>query len=154
MGVTVALPLLDAMVPAATALAQTAARPVRRFGAVYVPHGLLYSQWVPATAGPAFEFSADPQTARAVPRSPDRDQRLVGGTDGPERRSRGRAGRVSVRQRAAEADREHGRARRITVDQVIAKAAGQTTVFPSMELASRISPRRSARATPATTAST
>ena len=57
MGVTVALPLLDAMVPAATALAQTAARPVRRFGAVYVPHGLLYSQWVPATAGPEFEFS-------------------------------------------------------------------------------------------------
>jgi len=57
MGVTVALPLLDAMVPAATVLAQTPARPVRRFGAVYVPHGLLYSQWVPATAGPGFEFS-------------------------------------------------------------------------------------------------
>ena len=39
MGATVALPLLDAMIPAATLLAQTAAKPVRRFGAVYSPNG-------------------------------------------------------------------------------------------------------------------
>ena len=39
MGVTVALPLLDAMVPASTALAATAANPRSRFGAVYIPNG-------------------------------------------------------------------------------------------------------------------
>ena len=39
MGATVALPLLDAMVPSMTALAQTAANPVRRLGFVYIPMG-------------------------------------------------------------------------------------------------------------------
>ena len=47
-GVTMALPLLDAMVPALTATARTAANPVRRFGAVYVPHGKILDQWTPA----------------------------------------------------------------------------------------------------------
>ena len=37
-GVTLALPLLDAMVPAATALAQTAASPTLRVGFFYIPH--------------------------------------------------------------------------------------------------------------------
>ena len=40
MGVTLALPLLDAMVPALSALTKTAASPVRRFSAVYVPNGI------------------------------------------------------------------------------------------------------------------
>jgi len=39
MGVTLALPLLDSMVPAFTALASTAANPQRRFGAIFVPLG-------------------------------------------------------------------------------------------------------------------
>ena len=39
-GTAMALPLLDAMVPALTATAQTAAKPVKRFGVVYVPNGL------------------------------------------------------------------------------------------------------------------
>ncbi|HEX6316844.1 MAG TPA: DUF1552 domain-containing protein, partial [Gemmatimonadaceae bacterium] len=55
MGATVALPFLDAMVPALGA--QAAARPVRRFGAIYVPHGLLPSHWTPASTGVNFEFS-------------------------------------------------------------------------------------------------
>jgi hypothetical protein len=38
-GATLALPLLDSMVPALTALAQTAAAPVKRFGVFYVPRG-------------------------------------------------------------------------------------------------------------------
>src|SRR5690606_30468527 len=57
MGAGLALPFLDAMVPAATALAQTAARPVRRFGAVFVPMGELPGHWTPATTGSGFEFS-------------------------------------------------------------------------------------------------
>src|SRR3546814_120690 len=55
-GVTLALPLLDAMVPAATALAQTAASPIRRAGFIYLPHGFIMDDWTPATAGADFEF--------------------------------------------------------------------------------------------------
>jgi hypothetical protein len=47
MGVTLALPLLDPMVPALTATAQTAANPRRRFGAVFVPHGERPGYWTP-----------------------------------------------------------------------------------------------------------
>ena len=45
---TLALPLLDAMIPAATALAQTAAKPVRRLGFVYIPMGCDHGRWTPA----------------------------------------------------------------------------------------------------------
>ena len=40
MGATIALPLLDSMIPALTATVKTAARPIRRFAAVYVPMGV------------------------------------------------------------------------------------------------------------------
>lgn len=46
-GVTVALPLLESMVPAATPLDQTAARPVRRLGFVFMPMGCDQSRWTP-----------------------------------------------------------------------------------------------------------
>ena len=57
LGTALALPLLDGMVPALTALAQTAARPKPRLGVVYVPHGAVMSNWTPAVEGPAFEFT-------------------------------------------------------------------------------------------------
>jgi hypothetical protein len=50
-GVALGLPLLDAMIPAATALAQTAAVPPRRFFAGFVPHGAAPGYWVPETEG-------------------------------------------------------------------------------------------------------
>ena len=56
-GVVVALPLLDSMVPASTALAQTAANPRTRFGAIYFPHGATMDKWTPAKDGSNFEFS-------------------------------------------------------------------------------------------------
>ena len=56
-GACVALPLLDGMVPALAAGQRTAATPVRRFGAVYVPNGMWMKQWTPATEGAAFELS-------------------------------------------------------------------------------------------------
>ncbi len=43
-GATVALPLLDAMIPARTALAQTAAAPKPRMGFIYFPHGAIMEQ--------------------------------------------------------------------------------------------------------------
>ena len=50
-GVSLALPLLDSMIPAATLLGQTAARPRTRLGCIYVPHGAIMSKWTPATEG-------------------------------------------------------------------------------------------------------
>src|SRR5262245_35814228 len=47
-GAALALPLLDAMVPAMTALASTAAAPVRRLGFVFIPMGCDLSRWTPA----------------------------------------------------------------------------------------------------------
>ena len=55
-GVTIALPLLDAMLPAGTALAQTAAAPSPRLGFVYFPHGALQDEWQPKTVGRDFDF--------------------------------------------------------------------------------------------------
>ena len=72
LGATVALPLLDAMVPAAPALAQTAASPARRLGFVYVPNGVIQEQWVPAATGAGFDFSPI-----LSPLAPFRDRLLV-----------------------------------------------------------------------------
>jgi Protein of unknown function (DUF1552) len=47
MGATLALPLLDAMVPSMTALAKTAAEPVRRLGFIYMPMGCDIIRWTP-----------------------------------------------------------------------------------------------------------
>jgi len=51
MGVTMSLPLLDAMVPASTALAQTAARPQVRLGLCFIPHGAGMNQGTPPGVG-------------------------------------------------------------------------------------------------------
>jgi Protein of unknown function (DUF1552) len=55
MGATVALPLLDAMLPAHTALAATA-RPMPRMAFVYFPHGAIMNQWTPAESGRHFQL--------------------------------------------------------------------------------------------------
>ena len=54
---SLALPLLDGMVPAFAATRNTAANPVRRFGAIYVPNGVEMRAWTPAGAGTALELS-------------------------------------------------------------------------------------------------
>src|SRR6195256_157854 len=56
-GTAIALPLLDAMVPALTAAQNTPAKAVRRFGVVYHPNGVIYDKWLPRGAGAGFEFS-------------------------------------------------------------------------------------------------
>jgi hypothetical protein len=56
MGATIALPLLDAMIPARTALAVTAGRPLPRMAFVYFPHGAIMNEWTPADAGRQFQL--------------------------------------------------------------------------------------------------
>jgi hypothetical protein len=56
-GAAIALPLLDSMIPAATALAATAAKPKSRLGCIYIPHGATMDKWTPATTGTSFAMS-------------------------------------------------------------------------------------------------
>ena len=74
-GVTLALPLLDAMVPAATALAQTAASPKLRMGFFYIPHGAIMGntsfgpemdRWTPSGRRRRLQAQPDPEVARAL----------------------------------------------------------------------------------------
>ena len=77
LGATIALPLLDSMVPALTAISKTAAAPVRRFGVFYVPNGMSMPYWFPKTAGPLDEL---PPTLRSLNKFKD-NVLLCGGLD-------------------------------------------------------------------------
>ena len=72
MGTAVALPLLDAMVPALTAQVKTPARAVRRLGVVYHPNGVIYENWLPKGVGRDFTLSRT-----LAPLAPFRDQLIV-----------------------------------------------------------------------------
>ena len=56
LGASLALPLLDGMVPAFAALRRTAAAPVKRLGVVYVPNGMMMNHWTPRSEGAGFDF--------------------------------------------------------------------------------------------------
>src|SRR6202022_2309222 len=72
MGAALALPLLDAMVPALSAISKTPANPVRRLGVIYVPNGMAMEYWTPPEEGSTFEL-----TPILRPLEPFRDQMLV-----------------------------------------------------------------------------
>ena len=134
-GASLALPLLDSMIPARTLLAQTAAKPVSRLGFVYVPHGAIMDKWTPATVGAGLRVHADPQAARALPRSAERRQRPrpSSAADTTAVHSLSPTTWLSgVRPKATQGvDAFAG----VTADQIAAQAIGQDTPLPSMELA-------------------
>jgi hypothetical protein len=72
MGVTLSLPLLDAMVPAFASAQSGAVRPVKRLSFQYVPDGIIMDQWTPAAEGAGFELSPILE-----PLAPFRDKFLV-----------------------------------------------------------------------------
>src|SRR5215813_7155014 len=55
-GVTLALPFLEAMLPAQTPLRAAAANPKTRFAGIFFPHGMAPGHWVPKADGASFEF--------------------------------------------------------------------------------------------------
>jgi hypothetical protein len=71
-GTTLALPLLDAMIPAMAATRVTPANPAVRLGFVYVPNGIIQKGWLPSTTGAGFEFASTMK-----PLEPFRDKLLV-----------------------------------------------------------------------------
>ncbi len=131
-GVTVALPLLDAMIPAATALAQTAAAPKPRMGFVYFPHGAVMANWVPTATGSDFDFMPI-----LKPLEPYKDQvTIVSGLRNKTGESPSPhaiiAGTWLSCHAPAVSQAPHGG---ISCDQVAAAAIGQDTALPSLELA-------------------
>jgi len=132
-GAALALPLLDAMVPALTVQRLTAAAPVTRFGFMYVPHGMIMDKWIPAADGADFEFKPIMK-----PLEPFRNQLTVVGNLylGPDQGGQHSAPsgmwlNNTPHKRTEAEDVRAG----TTVDQMIAKKIGQQTTFPSLELA-------------------
>jgi hypothetical protein len=130
-GAAVALPLLDAMVPAMTAQSRTAAAPQIRFGGAYIPNGVLPERWHPATVGRNFEF-----TSVMKPLEPFREQLITisgmvgSGTPGPHLgASAGWLNGVGAVGRQGEPILS-GK----TLDQYIAEKIGQDTPLPSIEV--------------------
>jgi len=129
-GAAVALPFLEAMVPALTPAAKAATLSPKRFGGVYVPHGAIMDQWTPA-AGRGFEF-----TPILKPLEPLKDRINVvsglfraGDNDHAVSVAAWMSGAVPKRTEAE--DVRLG----TTVDQIVARKVGQDTPFPSLELA-------------------
>jgi hypothetical protein len=139
LGVSVSLPLLDAMIPAGTALAQTAAAPKPKLGFFYLPHGAVMDRWKPAATGRAFEL---PQILE--PFEPFKgDMTIVSG----------------LRNQAAEGAGVHSvnpgtwlsctspfwpktddPERGISADQIAARTIGADAPFPSLELCTEVKP--------------
>ena len=131
-GVGVALPLVDAMVPALTQAAQTAASPRLRVGFVYIPHGVIMRQWTPAAAGSGFEF-----TPILKPLEPFRDSLVVVSNLTRAEAASNHAVSAACWLTGRPPKRTDGPDFRagVSIDQVIAKQIGQQTTFPSLEVA-------------------
>jgi hypothetical protein len=135
---TLALPLLDAMIPAATALAQTPAKPVRRLGFVYIPMGCDHGRWTPADQGTLRELSPI-----LAPLEPVKEQLTVITNlrleqSYPGTHDTANAGFLSAAfaKHTESSDYYLG----TTVDQVAAKQIGRETQLPSLELAMDLNP--------------
>jgi hypothetical protein len=131
-GVVVGLPLLDAMVPSMTALAQTAASPKPRLGFLYLPHGAIMEQWTPAAEGTSFEL-----TPILKPLAPFQQQlTIVSGLENkpaiaPPVHALNPGTWLSCVTPRASQEPFGG----ITVDQIAAAHLGQDTPLPSLEVA-------------------
>jgi hypothetical protein len=137
MGTSIALPLLDSMVPALSAATKTAAVPKTRMGFVYVPHGAVMDKWTPATEGVGFEF-----TPILKPLEPFRERLLVvTGLANKAAESQGDGGGDHARSAPSYLSgihplRTEGEDVRAgtTIDQFAAQKISQDTPLPSLEL--------------------
>ncbi len=140
MGVTLALPFLDAMAPAQTLLSKTAANPRIRLGYCYIPHGAVMSNWTPVAEGANFELSRT-----LMPLAQHRDQVVVvsnlahklAGPLGPGDSGGDHGRSPSVFLNGVHPKRTEGEDVRAgtTVDQIAAQHIGQDSPLPSLELA-------------------
>jgi hypothetical protein len=140
-GVSLGLPLLDAMIPAATALAQTAAAPKLRAGFFYIPHGAIMwntafgkdmDHWTPSGAGDAFKLSPILEPLEAY-------KRYVTSFANLENKAPQNSVHTLVPATwlsgIRPAEKATGAMMAPTIDQMIAEHIGQETVLPSLEVA-------------------
>lgn len=141
-GVSLALPLLDAMVPAATALAQTAATPKLRAGFFYIPHGAIMGntthgpsmdRWTPSGSGADFKLSAILSPLEPYKKYVTSFGNLENPASAGSVHTLNPATWLSATRPDGVGSHPHMTA---TLDQVIAGAISQDTPLPSMELAS------------------
>jgi hypothetical protein len=140
-GVTLALPLLDAMIPAATALAQTAAASKMRMGFFYIPHGAIMGntshgpqmdRWTPSGSGAEFKLSPimaslEPYKRYVTSFGNLQNQAMVGGVHSLAPATWLSGTRPDKGSASASMS--------TTLDQVVAKHIGPDTTLPSLEVA-------------------
>ncbi|MDR0781097.1 MAG: DUF1552 domain-containing protein [Pseudomonadales bacterium] len=130
-GIALGLPLLDAMIPASTALAQTAAAAPTRLGFVYFPHGAVMQAWVPKERGANFTFSPILEPLNNL-----RDYvTVVSGLRNKGGESTNPHGIIEETWLSCvnPNDRDRG-LKGVTADQLAARHIGQDTPLPSLEL--------------------
>ena len=139
-GATLALPLLDAMVPAGELLAQTAANPKTRFVGIFFPHGMAPGHWEPAAEGALPEKL--PYILESLEKVKDQTVVMSGlwsqsaeppeGTTGSDHWVAAAYLTGIKPRKTAGSDATIGSA---TIDQMIAHKIGQETLLPSLQLA-------------------
>jgi hypothetical protein len=149
-GVSLALPLLDAMIPAATALAQTAASPKLRVGFFYIPHGAItwntahgpaWDRWSPSGSGANFKLSEILSPLESF-------KHMVASFSHLENKANENSVHAIVPATWLSGTRPDSRAQGAmmapTIDQIIAKHIGQDTALPSLEVASEVTAQQAA----------
>ncbi len=134
LGATLGLPLLDAMIPARTVLAQTAAKATPHVGFIYFPHGAVMNQWTPASEGAIGELGAilkplDKYKAMTTVFSNIDSQAPIGPVHALS------PGTWLSGVRPAISQEPHAG---ITIDQIAAQQIGQDTPLPSLEVATDV----------------
>jgi hypothetical protein len=149
-GVSLALPLLDAMIPAATALAQTAAAPKLRVGFFYIPHGAIQwntalgaamDRWNPSGSGANFKLSEILSPLEEL-------KQVVTSFSHLENKANENSVHAIVPSTWLSGTRPNSRAQgasmATTIDQMIAARIGQETALPSLEVASETTAQQAA----------
>src|SRR5437868_3069351 len=134
LGVTMGLPLLDAMIPAGTALAQTAAKTTPHVGFIYFPHGAVMNQWTPKSDGQIGEFGnilkpLDKYKSMATVFSNIDSQAPIGPVHALSPGTWLSATRPAISQTPNAG---------VTIDRIAAQHIGQDTPLPSLEVATDV----------------
>ncbi len=133
-GVSLALPLLDAMIPAGTALADTAAAKSPRLLYVYFPHGAVMQDWVPKQTGKNFPYSRILKPLESL----NDYVTVVSGLRNKGGESSNPHGIIEETWLSCVApdskDKDAKGTRGVTADQLAARVIGKTTTLPSLEL--------------------